>query len=473
MTQIIIRTLVGDTKTFSDDDINGFRAGIRGDVLTGTDSNYDDVRAIWNAMIDNKPGLIARCTGTADVAASVRWAREQGVLVSVRGAGHNIAGKSVQDGVMLIDLSMMRSVRVDPTNKTAVAGPGATLGDVDHEAQAFGLAVPTGINSTTGIGGLTLGGGFGWLSRSLGLTIDNLVGAEVVTANGERVHCSENEHPDLFWATRGGGGNFGIVTSFEFNLHPVGPEVMSGPLVFAHEETHNVLRGYRDFCKTCPDELTVWAVLRGAPPFPFVPPEHHGKKVLILASLYNGPLDAGKKAMAPLRSLGSPIGDAIAPHPYAGFQQAFDPLLTPGARNYWKSHNFTELSDGLLDTLVENAANLPSPQSEIFIAQMGGATKRVASDATAYPHRDVEFVMNVHTRWEDPAEDDKCIAWARKFYKDTEPFATGGVYVNFISEGDDRADGAYGANHDRLVKVKSKYDSDNFFRLNQNIAPTA
>jgi FAD/FMN-containing dehydrogenase len=472
MAQISVKTLAGGAKTLGDDILNDFRSRVRGEIIVPTDSGYDEVRQIWNAMIESKPGLVVRCNETADVMQAVDFAKEHGILVSVRGAGHNIAGKSVHDDAMLIDLSQIRSVRVDPNAKVAVAGPGATLGDVDRETQLHGLAVPIGINSTTGIGGLTLGGGFGWLSRSLGLTIDSLVGAEVVTAAGDRVHCSENENADLFWATRGGGGNFGVVTSFEFKLHSVGPEVMSGPIVFPAEESRDVLRGYREFCKTSPEELTVWAVLRGAPPLPFLDPEVHGKDVLILAALYNGPMDDGAKAMEPLRKLGNPIADAFGPHPFAGFQQAFDPLLTPGFRNYWKSHNFTELSDGMLDKLVEYAAVLPSPHSEIFIAQMGGATNRVASDATAYPHRDVEFVMNVHTRWEDPGQDDECIAWARKFYEETERFATGGVYVNFISEGEERIAGAYGGNYDKLVKVKAKYDPENFFRLNQNIVPT-
>ena len=471
MAQVSVKSITGGTSTLDDQVLGDLRARIRGDVIAPMDSGYDETRAIWNAMIDRKPGLIVRCTGTADVIHAVRWAKERGLLVSVRGAGHNIAGKSVHDGAMLIDLSQMRTVRVDPDARIAVAGPGATLGDVDHETQAHGLAVPTGINSTTGIGGLTLGGGFGWLSRSHGLTIDSLVAAEIVTAAGDRLRCSKDDHADLFWATRGGGGNFGIVTSFEFKLHPVGPEVMSGPIVFPGDRAKEVLRGYREFCKSCPEELTVWAVLRGAPPLPFLAPEVHGKSVLILAALYNGPVEDGEKAMEPLRKLGNPIGDGLGRYPYSGFQQAFDPLLTPGLRNYWKSHNFTELSDGLVDKLVEYAANLPSPHSEIFVAQLGGATNRIASDATAYPHRDVEFVMNVHTRWEEPGQDEKCVGWARRFYEATEPFATGGVYVNFISEGEDRIEGAYGANYDRLAKVKYKYDPENFFRLNQNITP--
>ncbi|CAG22603.1 hypothetical protein PBPRB0731 [Photobacterium profundum SS9] len=299
-----------------------------------------------------------------------------------------------------------------------------------------------GINSTTGIAGLTLGGGFGWLSRTYGMTVDNLLAIEVVTAEGKRLRCDKNHHADLFGASCGGGGNFGVVTSFEFKLHAVGPE-----------------------------ELTVWAVIRDVPPLPFLKPDVHGTRVLILVALYSGDMEAGKQALAPLHQLGEAIANGFAPHPFVGFQQAFDPLLTPGARNYWKSHNFTELSDGLIEQLVEYGSKLPTPQSEIFIAQMGGATNRVAPDANAYPHRDVEFIMNVHTRWDNTSQDGACFEWAREFYDATKPFATGGVYVNFISEDEDRVPGAYGANYERLAEVKAKYDSDNFFRLNQNISP--
>ena len=472
MKEIPIRSLSGEAVVFDNQTLDDLRARVRGQVISPSDSNYDEAREIWNAMINRRPGLIVRCAGTADVLQVVRFARRHQLLTSVRGAGHNIAGKSLHDGALLIDLGAMRMVRVDPVSQIAVVGPGATLGDVDHESQAYGLAVPTGIDSTTGIAGLTLGGGFGWLSRSLGLTADNLIAAEVVTAEGERLRCDENNNADLFWATRGGGGNFGIVTSFEFKLHPVGPEVMAGPVVFPFDQASSVLRKYREFCASCPEELTVWAVIRDAPPLPFLPPSAHGSRVLILAALYNGPLDAGEKALSSLRQLGQPIADGFGPYPFAGFQQAFDALLTPGARNYWKSHNFTELGDGLIDTLVDYGSRLPSPQSEIFVAQMGGATNRVAADATAYPHRDVEFIMNVHTRWDTAHQDNLCIAWAREFYDATEPFATGGVYVNFISEDEDRIRGAYGANYARLSEVKVKYDPDNFFSVNQNVRPS-
>ncbi len=473
MSGIEIRTLEGTTKTLGEAELSELRSRVRGEVISPAEPSYDEARAVWNAMIDRRPGLIVRCTGTADVRQCVRFARERGLLVCVRGAGHNIAGKGVHDGALLVDLAAMREVRVDPDARVAVVGPGATLGDLDHETQAYGLATPVGINSTTGVGGLTLGGGFGWLSRKYGLTVDNLTAAEVVTADGERLRCSAEVHSDLFWAIRGGGGNFGIVTSFELELHPVGPELIAGPIVYPYDDAPKLLRRYRELIADCSDELAAWLVIRDAPPLPFLPAEVHGQRVVIVAALHCGSLEEGARAVEPLRELGTTVlGDAIGPHPFAGFQQAFDPLLAPGSRNYWKSHNFTELSDGLIDSLVKYGAELPSPQSEIFVAQLGGAVNRVDAQATAYPHRDAEFVMNVHTRWEDPGADDTCVGWAREFYDATLPFATGGVYVNFLSEGEeDRIENAYGANFSRLAEVKATYDPDNFFRLNQNIRP--
>jgi FAD/FMN-containing dehydrogenase len=471
MAELQVRSLDGDMKILNDEVLSELHGRVRGQVIVSGDPDYNEVRQIWNAMIDRHPAVIVRCTGTADVLYAIQFAKQHQLLTSIRGAGHNIAGKSLYDGAFLIDLSNMRSVRVDPQERVAVVEPGATLGDVDHETQAYGLAVPVGINSTTGIAGLTLGGGFGWLSRTYGMTVDNLLAIEVVTAEGKRLRCDKNHHADLFWASCGGGGNFGVVTSFEFKLHAVGPEVMSGPIVFPFEQAYSVLHAYRDFCANCPEELTVWAVIRDAPPLPFLKPDVHGTRVLILVALYSGDMEAGKQALAPLHQLGEAIANGFAPHPFVGFQQAFDPLLTPGARNYWKSHNFTELSDGLIEQLVEYGSKLPTPQSEIFIAQMGGATNRVAPDANAYPHRDVEFIMNVHTRWDNTSQDGSCFEWAREFYDATKPFATGGVYVNFISEDEDRVQGAYGANYERLAEVKAKYDPDNFFRLNQNISP--
>ena len=472
MSDLTVRTIDGGETTIGDDAVAGLAATLQGGLLTPESAAYDETRAIWNAMIDRRPALIVRCAGADDVVAAVSFAREHGLLTSIRGAGHNIAGNSVADSAFMIDLSGMNSVEVDPANRTARAQPGATLGDVDTATQAHGLALPVGINSTTGIAGLTLGGGFGWLSRKHGLTIDNLISAEVVTAEGELVTASENENADLFWGIRGGGGNFGIVTSFEFNVYPVGPEVLAGLIVHPYSDAADVLRQYRDFVASAPEELSVWVVLRKAPPLPFLPEDVHGTEVVVLAALYAGDMADGEAAMAGLREIGNPIADAISPHNFIDFQAAFDPLLTPGSRNYWKSHDFTELSDDALDVMIEYAGKLPTGQCEIFVAHLGGAVSRVPTDATAYTHRDAEFVLNVHTRWDDPAEDDMCVSWAREFFDRSAPFATGGVYVNFMPDDEvERIGAAYGSNYDRLVELKNKYDPDNFFRLNQNIKP--
>jgi FAD/FMN-containing dehydrogenase len=378
----------------------------------------------------------------------------------------------VCDGGIMISLARMKSVKVDPKAKRVWVEPGVTLGDLDNETQAYGLAVPVGINSTTGVGGLTLGGGFGWLSRKHGLTIDSLISVDVVTTAGDFVRASADENPDLFWGIRGGGGNFGIVTSFEFQLHPVGPEVMAGLIVHPFSDAGDVLRYYRDFAARAPDELSVWVVMRKAPPLPFLPEDVHGTEVVILAALYAGDMAEGEKALAPLRAFGNPIADVISPHPFTGFQAAFDPLLTPGVRNYWKSHDFLELSDDLLDTLIKYVGTLPDPQCEVFIAQMGGATNRIAPDATAYRHRDAEFIMNVHGRWENASDDDRCVGWCRELFDAATPYATGGVYVNFMTEEEEqRVAEAYGDSYQRLVDLKNKYDPNNMLRLNQNIRP--
>jgi FAD/FMN-containing dehydrogenase len=375
----------------------------------------------------------------------------------------------------MIDLSPMRSVRIDAASRTARVEPGVTLGDFDREAQAFGLATPTGINSTTGIAGLTLGGGFGWISRKHGLTIDNLLSVDVVTAKGELVHASETEEPDLFWAVRGGGGNFGVVTSFEFRLHPVGPEVLAGLIVHPFAGARELLRGYRHAVADAPDELTCWVVMRKAPPLPFLPKEVHGQEVVVLAMCYAGDLEKGRKAVAPIRALGKPIADVVGPSPFVGWQTAFDPLLAPGARNYWKSHDFVELGDAAIDVMIDHVDRLPSPDCEVFLGHLGGAMSRVPAQATAYPHRAVQFVMNVHTRWSEPSQDEGCIAWARSLFDAMTPHATGGVYVNFMPEEEMQrvSRGAYGPNYERLSKLKARYDPKNLFRMNQNIQPTS
>lgn len=452
--------------------IEAFAARLRGRVLIATDAGYDEARTIWNGMIDRRPGLIVQCAGAADVVNAVRFAAENRLLVAVRGGGHNIAGNAVCDGGMVIDLTPMKSVRVDATTKTAWVEPGATLADLDVETQAFRLALPTGINSTTGIAGLTLGGGFGWITRKFGLTIDNLLSADVVTANGELVRASPTEHRDLFWAIRGGGGNFGVVTAFEFRLHELGPEVLSGLVVHPFAEAESVLQQYRQALENAPDELTCWVVMRQAPPLPFIPAEWHGKEVVVLAMCYCGDLEAGEKAVAELRAIGNPIADVVSPHPFVGWQQAFDPLLAPGARNYWKSHDFMELSDQAIGILTESIRQLPGPECEVFIAHVGGAAGRVAAEETAFPQRNSHFVMNVHGRWRDAAMDQACIDWARHLFEAAKPYAAGTAYVNFMPEDEmDRVEAAYGANYGRLVEVKRHYDPLNLFRMNQNVRP--
>ncbi len=470
MAPLSFKTMDGGSVTIGSPAAEAFASRFDGRCIAPGDASYDQVRAIWNAMIDRRPGLIARCLSADDVAAAVRFAGEHRLLVAVRGAGHNIAGNAVCDGGLMIDLSLMKRVTVDAAKRSARVEPGVTLGEFDAAAQAFGLATPVGINSTTGIAGLTLGGGFGWLSRTYGLAVDNLTGADVVTAAGERVRASADSHPDLFWGIRGGGGNFGVVTSFDFKLHAVGPQVLAGLIVHPFSDAPGLLRQYRSLAAQAPDGLTVWVVLRKAPPLPFLPESVHGKEVLVFAMLYAGSIEAGEAAAKPFRALGKPIADVVGPHPYVGFQAAFDPLLTPGLRNYWKSHNFSELSDGAIDTIVNFVGRLPSPHSEVFIGQLGGAAGRVPASATAYPHRDAAFVMNVHTRWEQKADDARSIAWARELFGAMRPFATGGVYVNFMPEDEgDRVRAAYGANYERLAALKQRYDPDNRFRLNQNI----
>jgi len=459
-------------KPLQSTEIDAFKAQFRGEVLVPGDVSYDEVRQIWNAMIDRRPALIARCSSPDDVVQAVKFARTHDVLVSIRGGGHNIAGNAVCDGGLMIDLSPMKDVQVDAKGRRATVEPGCTLGDFDAVVQAHGLATPTGINSTTGVAGLTLGGGFGWLSRKYGMTIDNLLSAEVVTADGRQVHASETENSDLFWGLRGGGGNFGIVTRFEFQLHPVGPEVLSGLIVFPFAQAKSVLTQFARFTETMPDELNVWMVTRKAPPLPFLPEAVHGKEVVVLALCYVGDPAEGEKLIAPLRGFGTAHGEHIGVQPFTAWQQAFDPLLTPGARNYWKSHNFTQLSEGAIDTIIEFAATLPSPQCEIFIGTIGGQTARVAPEAMAYSCRDACYVMNVHGRWESADEDERGIAWAREFFAKAKPFASRGAYINFLTEEEgDRVEFAYGGTYDRLVELKKKYDPTNLFRMNQNIKP--
>jgi FAD/FMN-containing dehydrogenase len=447
------------------------RPRIRGEVVTPGEPSYDAVRKVWNGMIDKRPGAIARCVTAADVMTAVRFAREHDLLVSVRGGGHNVGGNALCDGGLTIDLSLMRGVRVDPEARTVRVAGGALLGDVDQETQEFGLVVPAGIVSHTGVAGLTLGGGIGWLARRFGLTADNLLSVDLVTAEGERVTASEDENADLLWGVRGGGGNFGIVTSFEFRAHPMQRTVLAGLLGWEIEQGGELLRFYRDLVAQAPDELGTVVGLRLAPPAPFVPPALHGKPVAAIFVCHSGSLDEAERALRPLREFGAPAIDTVQPMPYTSFQQMLDPMQPHGRRYYMKAHDLPGLSDDAIEAMVAAVPTITSPHTIIAMFHLGGAIGNVAEDATAYSHRAAEFALNINASWEAP-DDARHIEWARALSAKMEPHAMG-VYVNFLGEeGDERVRAAYGAEkYERLAALKAKYDPTNFFRLNQNIRP--
>lgn len=460
--------------TLSSDQIAQLKSVFRGFIITPNDSHYDYARKIWNGMFDKHPALIAQCICTADVIQAVNFARENNLLVAVKGGGHNSAGKAMCDDGIVIDLSLMRRVYVDPKKKTARVDGGALLGDVDSETQLHGLAVSAGIVSHTGVGGLALGGGFGWISRKHGLSVDNLLSADVVTANGDLIHVNQNENEDLFWGVRGGGGNFGIVTSFEFNCAEIGTEVFSGVIAKKFENARDYISFHQEYVQSLPDEMTVWMVVRKAPPLPFLPEDVHGQLMVLVPFVYLGDQAEGEKLIEPIRSHSESHGEHIGFSPWTGWQSMFDGLVAHGARNYWKSHHLKDLSTGCVDQVLHFAQSLPTEECEVFIPHMAGAPSRVAEDATAFAHRFTPFVLNIHTRWGDQNDDEKCLAWAREFHQATEPFSQG-VYVNFLSEeGEDRVKDAYTpSTWDRLVRLKDKYDPTNLFSLNQNIKPSS
>jgi FAD/FMN-containing dehydrogenase len=450
--------------------------GFRGVLITPDHHGYDDARALWNGTVDRRPRLIARCDGTADVAAAVRFARDCDLEIAVRGGGHNVAGTAVCEDGIVIDLSAMRAVSVDPFDRTALVHGGALWRDVDHATQAHGLATTGGIVGHTGVGGLSLGGGIGWLMRKHGLTVDNLVEAEVVTASGEIVRASANDHPDLFWALRGGGGNFGVVSSFRFALHPVGPTVMAGPVFWAAADTTDVLRFYRDFVAHAPDELGTVIRLGTVPPLPVVAGELHYRPAIAVTSCYAGPVEAGERAVRALRQFRTPLVDLVGPTLYVDHQGGLDDTVPHGWHYYWKATNLTGLSDAVIETVAEHAYRATSPRSYAAMFHMGGAVARVSPGATAYPGRNVDHNIIIDAAWL-PEQDDTVLAaetrWAREFLDALEPHRAG-VYVNFLDSDDDtnRIHEAYGdANYMRLVEVKTKYDPENVFRNTTNIQP--
>jgi FAD binding domain/Berberine and berberine like len=454
-------------------DLTGLRDGFRGELLRPNGAGYEEARRVWNASISRFPGLIARCAGVADVIAAVRFARENELLLAVRGGGHSFPGQSVCDGGLVIDLSPMKGIRVDPEARTVRAQAGVLLGELDRETQAFGLAVPSGIVTHTGLSGLTLGGGIGWLMRKYGLTIDQLLSVDLLTANGELVKASAEENPDLFWGVRGGGGNFGIVTEFEFRLNPVGPTVLAGPIFWPMEDSPEVLRFYREWIAEAPDELMTIVVHRKAPPLPFVPPELHGKLVVAVVCCYAGPLEEGEKVVKPLKAFGSPVLDLCVPKPFLTHQAMFDPSFPHGWWYYMRSCDVAELADEVIDITVEHSLRISSPLTAFPIWQRGGAAGRVGEEETALGGRDAGHTFNITAVTESAEGFAEEREWVRNFWSALEPYHTG-AYVNFLmEEGEERVREAYGAQkYDRLKALKRRWDPHNLFRMNQNIRPT-
>jgi FAD/FMN-containing dehydrogenase len=451
-------------------------AGFRGDLIGPDHDGYDDARAVWNGTVDRRPRLIARCRVPADVAAAVRLARIHDLEIAVRGGGHNVAGTAVCDDGIVIDLSAMRAVTVDPAARTARVQGGSLWGDVDHATQRHGLATTGGIVSHTGVGGVSLGGGIGWLMRKHGLVVDNLVEVEVVTADGDVIRASTDDHPDLFWALRGGGGNFGVVTSFLFRLHPVGPTVLAGPVFWAAEDTADILRFYREFITDAPDELGTIVRLGTIPPLPAVRDELHFRPAIAVASCYAGPVEDGERAVRLLREFGSPLVDLVGSTRYVDHQRSIDDTVPHGWHYYWKGTSLTRLTDEVVDVVAEHAYDATSPRSYAAIFHLGGAVARVPRDATAYPGRDVAHNMVIDAAWLPEQADivgGAETAWARAFVGALQPHRAG-VYVNFLDNDDDpsRVREAYGAaTYSRLAAVKARYDPENVFHHNKNIPP--
>jgi FAD/FMN-containing dehydrogenase len=447
------------------------RERVRGDVIASEDDGYEEARRVYNAMIDKRPGVVVRAVNAGDVIAAVNFARENAVDLSVRGGGHSVPGFGTNDGGVVIDLSRMRGVRVDPATRRARAEGGATWGDYNAATGAFGLASTGGVVSTTGVGGLTLGGGIGYLTRGAGLSCDNLVSADVVTADGRLVVASQDENGDLFWALRGGGGNFGVVTSFEYRLHPVGT-IYGGPIFFELDRSEDVLRFYREFIADAPEELGTFPGFQIAPPLPFIPADRHGETFIIMVTCWAGPVEEGEGALKPIHDAAPVVAEHVGPMPYAALNAAFDALYPPGLQHYWKANFASELTDDAIEAHLEHGPKVPDVSSTMHIYPINGAAQRVAPDATAFGHRDAAFATVVAGMWPDPTKNDANVKWVRDYSDAIAPHSDEGGYINFMSGDDEgRVSANYGVNYDRLVKVKREYDPDNLFHMNQNIKP--
>jgi len=453
--------------------LNDFRAQLRGELLLPGAAGYDESRSIWNAMIDRRPAAIVRPVGVPDVQAGIQFAREQRLPLSIKGGGHNIAGLAVADGGLMLDLSLMRGVVVDPVARVARVEAGSLLGDVDRETQAHGLATVLGFVSMTGVAGLTLGGGFGYLTRQFGWTSDNVLSLDMITASGKAVHASTQENPDLFWGLRGSGGNFGVVTSFEYRLYPVGPEVIGGLIAWRGEDAPQVLEMYRALIEQAPPELTVAAVLRMAPPAPWLPKEIHGKPIIALVVCHTGPLDVAEKQAAAIKGFGSPVGDIVQRRTYVSQQSILDATQPKGRRDYWKSEYLPRLEPEMLARVIEHAKRIVSPQSAVILFPIDGALSRLPEDSSPMGNRDATSVLNIAGSWDSATDDRPNVEWARTAWQDMRSFSTGGTYINFQTEdeGHERIRAAYGKNYDRLAAVKAKWDPENLFRMNKNIVP--
>lgn len=456
-----------------DDSIQALKAKLRGSLLLPNDPGYRESRTLWNGMIDKKPALIARCLGVSDVIACVSFARENELLLSIKGGGHNIAGLAAADGALMLDMASMRGVWVDPEQRIAHAQGGCLLGDVDRETQVHGLAAVLGFVSMTGIAGLTLGGGFGYLTRRFGWSCDNVLGMDLVTADGRAVRASESENADLFWALRGGGGNFGVVTSIDYRLYPVGPEIVGGMVAWPISDAPRVLELYRTLTESAPPELTLVGLMRPAPPAPWLAQEHHGKPMVAILACHSGTIAQGEAAVAPIKSFGKPIGDVLMRRPYVQIQSLLDATQPVGRRYYWKSEYLAQVKPELCGKAIEHAAKFCSPHSAVIFFHIGGALNRLSKEHSPVSNRDAQHILNITSSWERAEDDDENIAWARQAWNDMKGFGTGGNYVNFLTadEGPERIEAALGSSWKRLAEIKRAWDPKNRFRINRNIEP--
>lgn len=462
--------------TINQSALQAFAEEFQGQLILPGDTDYDQARKVWNGMIDRRPALIARCVTVSDVVASVNFAREQGLLISVRGGGHNVAGHATNNGGIIIDLSLMKAIEVDPEQRTAQAQAGVNWGELDRATQVYGLATPGGEVSVTGIAGLTLGGGVGYLRRKYGLSADNLIAVEMVTASGEVITADDNHNPELMWGLRGGGGNFGIVTRFTFRLHPVGPQIAGATVMYPLSKAREMLQAWRSFTETAPDEISSAFMIWEIPPVPdFFPEELHGEKVCIIDAPYTGDPAVGTALLQPLRELAEPVLDLSGTQSYVEMQSAFDDLAPAYIqRYYWKSLNAQELTDDLIDRIITHGRTRPSPQTLLVIRHLGGAMSRVAADATAFGDRSAQFNISIDSIWVEPGDDEQNVSWTRAVWDDLRQYSDGGVYLNFPGfqeEGEALMRAQFGQNYERLVALKQQYDPTNLFQLNQNIQP--